>query len=361
MKAVILVGGLGTRLRPLTYNTPKSLVPVLNRPFLEYVLCKLKRHGIEEIVLAISHLSPPIETCFGDGSRMGMKISYMPEDSPMGTAGAIKNAEEMLSDTFFVLNGDIFTDLDYSSMLAFHRQKGAAATIALTPVDNPSQYGLIETGGNGRVTRFLEKPRPEEITTNMINAGTYILEPCVLDKIPQSEECSVERRLFPSMLEAGDAVYAYQSPGYWIDIGNPEKYSQLNFDLLSGKGGQHGFDCGHDIVIGRSSHIHPTARLEGPLLVGDNCYIGSEVVITGPSVIGMGCRIEATAAISASILWQNVTVGGGCRLKSSIIANGCNLQPGSSVSQSVLGDNVIVSQGYSLEPGKRIDPGETVG
>ncbi len=360
VKAVILVGGLGTRLRPLTYNTPKSLVPVLNRPFLEYVLCRLKEHGIDEVILAISHLALPIESCFGDGSRMGMKISYIPENSPMGTAGAIKNAAGMITDTFFVLNGDIFSDLDYSAMLAVHQQKKADATIALTPVDNPSQYGLIETDRYGRVVRFLEKPAPEEITTNMINAGTYVLEPGVLSRIPPAEEYSVERQLFPSMLEDGDAVYAFQSSGYWIDIGNPEKYSQLNFDLLSGKGGQHGFNSGHDIVIGRGSRIHPTARLEGPLLVGDNCNIGKEVVITGPSVIGSECRIGDSATISSSVIWQKVAIGSRCCLDSSIVANGCNIQSDSDVTQVVLGDDVIVSQGQRLEPGIRIEPGKTV-
>jgi len=195
----------------------------------------------------------------------------------------------------------------------------------------------------------------------MINAGTYILEPGVLDKIPGCEEYSVERQLFPSMLEAGDAVYAFQSSGYWIDIGNPEKYTQLNFDLLSGKGGQHGFNSGHDIVIGRGSRIHPTARFEGPLLVGDNCDIGKEVVITGPSVIGSECRIEDAATISSSIIWQKVTIGSGCRLESSIVANGCHIQQGSDVTRVVLGNNVSVSQGQRLEPGIRIEPGKTVG
>ena len=361
MKAVILVGGLGTRLRPLTYNTPKSLVPVLNRPFLEYVLRRLKEHGVDEVILALSHLAPPIEACFGDGSRLGLKISYVLEKSPLGTAGAVKNAAAHVSDTFFVLNGDVFSDLDFSAMLAYHRQRKARATIALTPVENPVHYGLIESEGDGRVTRFLEKPRPEEVTTNMINAGTYVLEPGVLDMIPAGVECSIERRIFPSMLTGGDSVYAFPSAGYWIDIGNPEKYAQLNFDLLSGKGGHYGFTGGGDIVVGRDSHIHPTARLEGPLLVGDNCDIGKEVIITGPAVIGPGCRIEDAATVSASVIWQEVTVGGGCRLISSIVAGDCVMRPGSEALQAVLGDNVTLSGGYKLAPGARVEPGKTMG
>ena len=356
MKAIILAGGLGTRLRPLTYNTPKSLVPVLNRPFLEYVLRRLKEHGVDEVILAMSHLASPIEACFGDGSRLGLKISYVLEKSALGTAGAVKNVAELVSDSFFVLNGDIFSDLDFSAMLAFHCKNKAKATIALTPVDNPTHYGLIETDRCSRVTRFLEKPRPEEVTTNMINAGTYVLEPGVLEMIPPSQEHSFERKVFPSMLARGDAVYAFPSSGYWIDIGNPEKYSQLNFDLLSGKGGQYGFNHGHEIIIGRGSHIHPTARFKGPLLVGDNCTIGKGVVITGPSVIGQECRIEDGAVVSNSVIWQKVTIGSGCRFISSIAAGGCQLQAGSKANRAVLGDSVTISSGYKLETGARVEP-----
>jgi mannose-1-phosphate guanylyltransferase len=333
---------------------------VLNRPFLEYVLRRLKEHEIDEIILAISHLAPPIEACFGDGSHLGLKISYVLEKSPLGTAGAIKNAAQLVSESFFVLNGDIFSDLDFSAMLAFHRKHQARATIALTPVDNPIHYGLIETDSSGRVKRFVEKPRPEEVTTNMINAGTYILEPGVLDIIPANTECSVERQTFPSMLATGERVYAFPSTGYWIDIGNPEKYSQLNFDLLCGKGGQYGFSHGHEIVVGCGSHIHPTARLEGPLLLGDNCYIGQEVSIKGPSVIGPECRIEKAAAISDSIIWQGVTIGRDCRVIFSILAGGTRMLPGSAAERAVLGYNVTVSSGYKLEPGVRVEPGKTL-
>jgi len=361
LKAVILVGGLGTRLRPLTYNTPKALVPVLNRPFLEYVLRRLKEHGVDEVILAISHLAQPIKICFGDGRRLGLKISYVLEKSALGTAGAVKNAAEMVSDSFFVLNGDIFSDLDFSAMLSFHRKNKARATIALTPVDNPTHYGLIETDSRSRVTRFLEKPRPEEVTTNMINAGTYVLEPEMLDMIPRSQEYSFERQLYPSMLTGGEAVYAFPTSEYWIDIGNPEKYSQLNFDLLSGKGGQYGFNHGDEIIIGRGSYIHPTARLKGPLLVGDNCTFGKEVVITGPSVIGPDCCIEDGATISASVIWQRVTIGNGCRFISSIAAGGCQLQAGSEANWAVLGDNVTIAGGYKLEPGARVEPGKVMG
>jgi mannose-1-phosphate guanylyltransferase len=283
------------------------------------------------------------------------------EKSALGTAGAIKNAAQLVTDSFFVLNGDIFSDLDFSAMLAFHRKHNAQATIALTPVDNPTHYGLIETEPDGRVARFLEKPRPEEVTTNMINAGTYVLEPGVLDMIPADVECSVERRTFPSMLAAGERVYAFPSTGYWIDIGNPEKYSQLNFDLLCGKGGQYGFTHGHEIILGCGSHIHPNARLEGPLLLGDNCNIGKDVTIEGPAVIGPRCHIEDAAVISDSIIWEDVVIGRDCRVISSIIARGTLMLPGSEAERAVLGDHVTLSQSYKLEPGARVEPGKILG
>jgi len=362
MKAIILVGGMGTRLRPLTWNTPKSLVPVLNRPFLEYVLRHIKKHGVNEVVLALSNLASPIQECFGDGRSLDMEIHYAIEKSALGTAGAIKNAADKLSrDSFLVLNGDIFSDLDYNAMLKFHRQCRSTATIALTPVDNPTNYGLIETTDTLRVTRFLEKPKLEEVTTNLINAGAYILEPSVLDIIPPETEYSVERQLFPSMLLANDSVYAFPSSGYWIDIGNPEKYSKLNFDLLSGNGEPYCFQNNRDIIIGQNSQIHQSAKLEGPVLLGDNCTIGSNVTITGPTVIGAHCHIDEAAIISNSVIWQGVTIGKNCRFISSIAANDCVLQPYSEVNQAVLGNHTTITRNYKLEAGSKVEPRQIIG
>jgi mannose-1-phosphate guanylyltransferase len=361
MKAVILVGGLGTRLRPLTWHTPKSLVPVLNQPFLEHVLLRLKEHGVGDVILALSHLAPAVEACFGDGSRLGINISYVHEKNALGTAGAVKNAAELISESFFVLNGDIFTDLDYSSMLKFHRARKAQATIALTPVDDPTHYGLIETDSDGSVKRFLEKPKPSEVTTNMINAGTYILEPEVLGSIPQSQEYSFERQLFPGMLADGEPVYAFPSEGYWIDIGNPEKYMKLNFDLLSGKSGHYGFERGKEIVEGRGCIIHSEARISGPVLLGDGCVVEETAVINGPVVIGPDCRIESGAQVSTSILWRNVITGEGCCVADSIVANDCLLGAGSRMDRAVLGDNATVSRGVKLNPGERVEPGKIIG
>ncbi|MCL1885354.1 MAG: NDP-sugar synthase [Dehalococcoidia bacterium] len=362
MKGIILVGGMGTRLRPLTWDTPKSLVPVLNKPFLEYVLRHLKKHGVDEVILALSNLASPIQECFGDGHDLEMKISYVVEKSALGTGGAIKNAAGDLSgDSFLVLNGDIFSDFDYTDMLKFHRQHRSSATIALTPVDDPTLYGLIETTDSLRVTRFLEKPKAQEVTTNLINAGAYILEPDLLDIIPSETEYSVERQLFPSMLKAGSSVYAFPSSGYWIDIGSPEKYSRLNFDLLCGNVASYGFQNNCDIIVGYNSQIHPTARLEGPVLLGENCVVGSNVTIKGPTVIGSRCRIEEEAFVSTSVIWQGVTVGRGCRFVSGIAADDCALQQGCEIEQAVLGNNVTILKNYKLASGTKVEPRQTIG
>ena len=360
MKAVILVGGQGTRLRPLTANTPKAMVPVLNKPFLEYVIGHLVRHNIRDIILAQGHLAQPIEDHFGNGRRFGVKLTYTVEESPLGTAGAVKNAQRYLDGSFLVLNGDIFTDLDITAMLKFHREKKAGVTIALTPVEDPTSYGLVETNPAGRVMRFLEKPSREQVTTNMINAGTYIVEADVLAQVPGQTKFSFERQLFPSLLEQGEPIYAYPSPAYWIDIGNPAKYFRLNKDLLSGKSVHYISSQDRGIIIGQNCRLHPTAEIEGPSVIGSNCTIGRKVTINGPVVIGADCHLHNGAVVEEAIIWRGVHIGADTRVKGSIIANNCHLGAGSVIEDSVLGDNVTVADGCRPEPGSQIDPGTTI-
>ena len=360
MKAVILVGGEATRLLPLTCNIPKAMVPVLNTPFLEHVISYLGQHQVESIILTQGYLAQAIESYFGDGSQFGVKLSYTIEDTPLGTAGAVKNAEKYLDETFLVLNGDVFTDLDITAMIGFHRERKAKATIALTSVEDPTGYGLIETNAEGRVTRFLEKPSWSQVTTDMINAGTYVLEPEVLANIPPQVNFSFEHELFPLLLDRGELIYAYPSSAYWMDIGTPEKYLQLHRDLLSGKGIQHNFPLGREVLIGDQSHIHPTAQIRGPILIGSNCTIGHRVKLTGPVVIGHGCTILEDSVIKESIIWRNVQLGRRVNLRNSIVADNCCLNADSIIDDSVLGDNVTVVSGYRLEPGNRIWPGSAV-
>jgi len=357
LKAVILVGGRATRLRPLTTSIPKAMIPVLNVPFLEHVIRHLVRHGIDHIVLALQYLAQPVADYFGDGSRFGIDIVHVVEDGPRGTAGAIKNVESYLDGRCLALNGDIFTDLDFTAMIDFHTRNRAVATIALTPVEDPTAYGLIETDAAGRVTRFLEKPRWDEVTTNMINAGTYVLEPEILGRIPPDIAVSIEREIFPGLVTDGQPLYAFPSTGYWMDTGTPEKYLQLHRDLLGGKSVWYSPRSPDEVAVGDDCAIVATARIKGPALIGDGCSIGPDARLTGPVVIGPGCTIGAGSTVADSVLWHDVRIGARVTVKSSIIANDCTLDDGSVAEDVVLGDNVTVGRDVCLEPGSRLEPG----
>jgi len=358
VKAIILVGGEATRLHPLTPNTPKAMMPVLNAPFLSYVIKRLKSHGISEIILTQSHYAEAIKNYFGDGKSLGTRLKYVIEPVQLGTAGAVKNSESLLGETFLALNGDVFTDLDDAAMLAFHRQKKAAVTIALTPVANPSAYGLVETDPDGRVRRFLEKPKPEEITTNMINAGTYVIEPEVLRRIPPGTKFSFERELFPDLLARGEPVYAYLSDAYWIGMGTPENYLKLNRDLIEDKSTQYQHNKAKS--VGKGSKVHPEAQISGAMLIDRDCTIEKGAKIVGPAVIGAGTSIGEGALVENAIIWQDVSIGREAIIKSSIIANSCRLEDGCRIENAVLGDHVTVKEKARTEPGLRVTPGTTV-
>ena len=358
MQALILVGGEATRLRPLTCNMPKAMVPVLNTPFLEHVIRYLGKHGIRDIVLAQGYLPDPMDDYFQDGSRFGIKLTYALEIKPLNTAGAVKNAEKHLRGRFLVLNGDILTDLDLTGMLDFHRRKGAKVTIALTPVEDPTAYGLVETDSAGRIIRFLEKPRRDQITTNMINAGTYILEPEVLDDIPFDTNYSFERQLFPGLLERREPVYAYSSSSYWIDIGTPEKYFQLHRDLLNGKSQGYKSSSGKEIEIGHGCRIDPTCQMQGPVFIGDNCSLNRGVKLIGPVILGSGCTVFEDVVIQESIVWKRVTFGPKTVVVNSLVANDCYFDADCSAEKAVIGDHIRISSQTKLGPGSRLWPAD---
>jgi len=334
------------------------MVPVLNKPFLEYVIGHLSEHQVKDIILTQSYLSPPVESYFKDGSPFGVRLSYLVEDKPVGTAGAVKKAEKYLDETFLVLNGDIFTDLDITAMLRFHRDKNAKFTIASTWVDDPSNYGIIEADSDGRITRFVEKPSQDEITTNMINAGTYILEPDILAHIPPQVNFSIERELFAKLPIPEIPAYRFDYYTYWMDMGTPEKYLQLHRDLLTGKSSR--YAPGEELVVGEQSYIHPTAQIKGPVVIGSNCTIGRRVKLIGPVVIGSGCEILPQAVVEESIIWQNTRLGEQVNLKGSIVADNCCLNANSIIEDSILSDNVTVVSGCKLKPGSKVWPGKTV-
>ncbi len=351
MKAVILVGGEGTRLRPLTSAIPKAIVPILNRPFLEHLLDYLKRHGVSDAILAMGYLPDPIRDCLGDGSQLGVHLTYLVEESPLGTAGAVKNAESYLDGSFIVFNGDIVTDIDLTAMVNRHKEVKPKVSIALTPVDNPTIYGVVETDAAGMVQRFVEKPSWDKITTNTINAGIYILEPEVLAHVPSSTRSMFENYLFPRLLEMGEPLLGYPSDAYWIDIGTPEKYLKVNHDLLLKRGPGY-------VQIGTDSHIHPKARIEGPVLLGDGCVISEDVTITGPAVLGRDCQVGNSSVIDKAVLWDGVRVGKASILRNCVACANSYIEDRCLIPEGcVLGNNARVESGYQMDNATSVEAG----
>jgi len=350
MKAVILIGGEGTRLRPLTCNTPKAIVPILNRPFLEHLLGYLKEHGVTDAILAMGYLPDLIQSCLGDGTQLGVRLTYLVEESPLGTAGAVKNAESYLDGPFLVFNGDIITKIDLTAMMKRHKEVKPKVSIALTPVDNPTIYGVVETDTRGVVQRFVEKPTWDKVTTNMINAGIYMLEPEVLAHIPASTPSMFENYLFPRLLEMGEPILGYPSDAYWIDIGTPEKYLKANHDLLLQQ-------VGRGIQAIGKSQFHPTAQIEGPVLIAEGCIIAEGAKLKGPVVLGPHCEIGKGAVVQGAVLWHHSRVGEKAILRNCVVCSHSYVEQGSHVPDNcVLGDSVTVASGNILDKGTQVWP-----
>ena len=339
MQALILAGGKGTRLRPLTVYTPKPIVPICNRPFLLYQVDALRRAGVTDITLSLSYQPEKIEQQLGDGSNFGVKLKYMVEPQPMGTAGAYKFAEDLIREPTVVFNGDILTDLDLKTVIRQHKERNAMATIVLTPVEDASTYGVVETEKDGRVCRFLEKPKPEQTTCKNINAGTYILEPPVLDLIPRGENHSFEYGLFPKLLEEGEAFFAHVPPRtYWIDIGTPALYLQAHQDLLANRVSR------IHIKERRGKFDSAThAEIDDLSLIADECTIkpGAQIV---NSVLGRGCYVEERARIENSVIWSHTRVGTVASVNGSIVGRGCHIGRSAIVGPgTVLGDKTSLT------------------
>jgi NDP-sugar pyrophosphorylase family protein len=346
MKAILLAGGKGTRLRPLTIHTPKPIVPIFERPFLHYQLDLLKQvPEIDEVILSLNYQPRRIEEIFGDGGDSGLGIRYVVEPAPLGTAGAVRYAGESLRESVVVFNGDVLTQVDLAAVIALHRERKARATIVLTPVDNPTAYGLVETDAAGNVQRFLEKPNADEITCDTINAGIYILEPETFDRIPKDTPWSIERSFFPSLIERKETFVAYVYRGYWIDIGTPEKYMQVHRDIMDGRYHTAPFngDAGH-------VWVSPDARIEAGVTIEGPCYIDEGAVVktgarVGPyAVIGRQCHIEEHAAIDHAILWANTRVSQEAVVRRSIVGRQCHIGRSAIVEDGiVLGDKSVLT------------------
>ena len=347
MKAILLAGGKGTRLRPLTIHTPKPIVPIFNRPFLHYQIDLLKQvPEIDEVILSLNYQPRRIEEMFGDGADLGIKIRYVVEPAPLGTAGAVKYAGDSLTESVVVFNGDVLTEIDLGAVIRLHRERRARATIVLTPVDNPTAYGLVETDADGNIRRFLEKPKPEEITTNHINAGIYILEPDTFDRIPSDVAWSIERSYFPSLIERNDTFVAYIYNGYWIDIGTPEKYTQVHRDIMDGRFGALPFRdmAAPRICIAEDARVEDGALVEGPCFIDEGAVIKTGARIGPYSVIGRQTQVDEAATINGAIVWPNCRISRDAVIGNAIVGRNCHLGRNVTVGDgAVLGDKTALT------------------
>lgn len=352
MKAVVLVGGTGTRLRPLTLTVPKQVLPVVEVPMIERVLTYLESHGVDEVVLSLGYLSDAFEALFPDGAAGGVRLTYAVEPEPLDTAGAVGFAARYagIDERFLVVNGDILTDLDVSAMVAFHVERKAQASISLAKVADPSAFGLVPIDGEGKVVAFVEKPAPGAVGPSLINAGTYVLEPSVLERIPEGRRVSIEREVFPVLATAG-TLYGFHSADYWTDTGTPLQYLEAQLALISGRRPgppAPGATAGPDGVwtVG-GAKVGP--GVHGPSFVGKGAWIAAEASIEG-SVVGAGCRVHPGARVVDSVLLPHVVVGEGALVSRSILGRGARVGGDAEVTGvSVLGDGYVVDPGARLE------------
>jgi NDP-sugar pyrophosphorylase family protein len=346
MKAIMLAGGKGTRLRPLTLHTPKPIVPIFERPFLHYQLDLLKKvPEIDEVILSLNYQPRRIEEVFGDGSDVGIKIRYVVEPAPLGTGGAVRYAGDTLRESVVVFNGDVMTSVDLPAVLKLHRERKAKATIVLTPVENPSAYGLVETDAQQNILRFLEKPTADQITCNTINAGIYVLEPDTFERIPKDTPWSIERSFFPSLIERGETFVAYTDPGYWIDIGTPEKYTQVHRDIMDGRFRTAPFSgAANETWISPQARIEEGAVIEGPCFIDEGAVIKAGAKIGPYSVIGRQCHIEEHAVIERAIIWANSRISQDAVVRNSILGRHVHIGRNATVeNNAVIGDKSVLT------------------
>jgi mannose-1-phosphate guanylyltransferase len=357
LQALILAGGEGTRLRPLTSTIPKPVVPLVDRPFIAYMLEWLRGHGVGDVILSCGFMADGVRSVLGDGSALGIRLRYSEEPRPLGTGGALKFAAELLDDRFLVLNGDILTDIDLSAQLEQHERTGARATLALIQVDDPSAYGLVRRNADCSVKEFVEKPGPEQIDTDLISAGAYVLEHDVLETLaPAGTNISIERELFPALV--GHGLFAYAAGGYWLDIGTPERYLQGTFDILEGnvttEVGPRLSEAGLALVEGATVD----GRVVAPSLVGAGSIVAKGAIVGGRAVLGHGVTVGEGAHVESSVLLDGVCVGARTTIRQSIVGPGvtigehCHLDGG-----VMLGEGAKIGSENVLASGARIFPG----
>jgi mannose-1-phosphate guanylyltransferase / phosphomannomutase len=369
MKAVVMAGGEGSRLRPLTSGLPKPLVPVVGKPIMEHILRLLREHGIQDVIVTLQYLGSAIRDYFGDGSDFGVDITYVVEDSPLGTAGSVKNAQSHLGEPFIVISGDALTDIDLGRALQFHQDRKALATVVLTSVSNPLEFGVVITSPDGAVQRFLEKPSWGEVFSDQVNTGIYILDPQVLDLVAAGRVVDWSADIFPTMLARRMPLFGYLAPGYWCDIGNLQTYYQANWDALhgrvkvdiAGERREDGVWVGEDVELGHD------VRLQGPAYIGREAKIKAGVFLNGPVCVGNFSVIDENSKISNSVIWSYSYVGENSRLRQAIVCRHVTIKNNSLLEEgAVIGDKVVIGEGSTIDagvkiwPDKEIEPGSLV-
>ena len=363
MKAVVMAGGEGSRLRPLTIRRPKPMVPIAGKPVMEHILNLLKRHGITEVVVTVQYLASNIEDYFGNGSQLGMRITYSREDVPLGTAGSVKNAEEHLTEPFLVISGDALTDYNLTEIIEYHNSKKALATLTLAHVHNPLEYGVIITNEDGHIAQFLEKPSWGEVFSDTINTGIYVLDPQIFRYFEKDKPFDFSQELFPYMLKKGDPIYGYVSNGYWCDVGNLSEYMRANADALNGRIDIEipAKNIGGNIWCEEGVAIDEDTQLYGPIYLAHDCKIKDGAIIHGPSIIGHYAIVDERAQVDRSIVWNNSYIGERAELRGAIVGSATSIKSKAVMFEgSVIGDNSIVQEGAIVQPNVKIWPDKEI-
>ncbi len=358
-----MAGGEGSRLRPLTSNQPKPMMPLANRPMMEHIVDLLRRHGFDEIVVTLAFMPNAIRTYFGDGSEFGVRMVYATEEHPLGTAGSVRNAMAELDERFLVISGDVLTDIDLGKVVAFHEERSALATIALVAVENPLEFGIVITRDDGSIERFLEKPTWGQVFSDTINTGIFVLEPEIFDFIEADTPVDFSAEVFPALLEADKPVYGAVAEGYWEDVGTLEAYVRAHKDVLDGKVEVDipGFRLSEGVWLGEGAEIHPDARVEGPAIIGDSCRVEAGARLGEYTVLGDNVRVRAGADLERTVVHDNAYLGQNVRLRGATIGRACDLRNGVRCEEGVvLGDECFIGENASLGSGVKVYPFKTV-
>jgi mannose-1-phosphate guanylyltransferase/phosphomannomutase len=363
VKAVIMAGGEGTRLRPQTSNLPKPMLPLVGRPMMEHIISLLRRHGITDIVVTVAFLPNAIRSYFGNGSELGVRMVYATEETPLGTAGSVRNAREELTERFLVISGDVLTDINLTSLIEFHEKNSALATLALCAVENPLEFGIVITREDGSIERFLEKPGWGQVFSDTINTGIYVLEPEIFDVIPEGRAVDFSSEVFPTVLEAGAPLFGYVADGYWEDVGTTAAYLKAHEDILDGKVEVDisGFELAPGVYLGKGSSVDPSARLDSPAFIGENCTIDEEAVIGAYTTIGANTRVSERAELRHSVIGENSYIGQAARVEGSVLGRACDLRRGARCEPgSVVGEGCLIGANAELRGGVKVYPYKVV-